>query len=145
MRAPAVQAGIARAKGRTTRAILEWKGIGPIHFISVYLETGGKLTNNNLQILADISSELAKTGALFWIGGDFQIDSSWLEDIGWLRTVHGRLRAGSKHIGTCTMASPATNIDYHIVHKKLSHMVSEAQIDLGQNYPHIGLSGRASN
>ena len=56
MRAPTVQAGIARAKGRTTRAILEWKGIGPIHFISVYLETGGKLTNNNLQILAPLAA-----------------------------------------------------------------------------------------
>ena len=91
MRAPVLQAGIARAKGRTTRAILEWKGIGPKHFVSVYLGTGGKLTNSNLQILADISSELAKTGAPFWIGGDFQIDSTWLEDIGWLKAVQGRL------------------------------------------------------
>ena len=55
MVAPVLQEGVARAGGRTCVAQLAWPGLKLIEFLSVYLETGGKINENNLQILSDIA------------------------------------------------------------------------------------------
>ena len=130
MVAPLLQEGITRAKGRSSKATLNWAGMKKIKFVSTYLETGGKLSEHNLQIISDIAKELAENGELYWLGGDFQVDSSWLEELGWLKTIHGRLRVGDKRVGTCTSKVPATSIDYHIIHKKLDDIVTQAEINL---------------
>ena len=57
--------------------------------MSTYLETGGKLSEHNLQIISDIAKEFAEDGELFWLGGDFQVGSSWLGELGWLKPSTG--------------------------------------------------------
>ena len=128
--APVVQTGITRAGGRSSSATLKWPKIRDIEFISLYLETGGQLSEHNIQILGDTAEHLANQGKLFWIGGDFQVGSEWLEELGWVQQVHGSLRVGDRRIGTCTAKTPASTIDYHVVHQKLDSMVPAAVIDL---------------
>ena len=69
--------------------------------------------------MSDVGEHLALQGCLYWLGGDFQVDSSWLEDMEWVKQIKGCLRVGDRRIGTCTSTTPATTIDYHVVHQKL--------------------------
>ena len=50
-------------------AQLAWPGLKLIEFLSVYFDTGGKINENNLQILSDIAEYLLAKGTLFWMGG----------------------------------------------------------------------------
>ena len=98
---------------------MKWPGIKPIEFISLYLETGGKLSEHNIQILSDVGEHLALQGCLYCLGGEFQVDSSWLEDMEWVKQIKGRLRVGDRRIGTCASATPATTIDDRVVRQNL--------------------------
>ena len=60
---------VARAGGRTCVAQLAWPGLKLIDFLSVYLETGGEINENNLQLLSDIAEYLLTKGTLFGMGG----------------------------------------------------------------------------
>ena len=46
------------------------------------------------------------------------------------KAIHGSLREGNPHIGTCACSNPASNIDFHVVHKRLADMVTQSHIDL---------------
>ena len=52
--------------------------------------------------MADIADYLAPKGSLYWIGGDFQVESDWLLELGRIKQISGSLRVGNRRIGTCT-------------------------------------------
>ena len=109
---------------------MAWPGLKPTSIFSIYLETGGKITPLNLQILSDTGKQILEDGKPFAAGGDWQIEGQQLLDLGWVDLIHGMVRAGDSKMGTCTVASPPTNIEYFVMHTALSHMVPEAEIDL---------------
>ena len=144
--APAtIQNGLVRAPGRSTAATLQWPKCKPIELASLYLEVGGKLSTGNLQILADVSLYLKEKGNPFWLAGDWQVDSVWLQEVGWLKNLNAHVRAGNPAVGSCTAMDPASNIDYHVIHKSLQHFVAAAEIDLGCDLsPHRPVWGMAA-
>ena len=64
------------------------------------------------------------------MGGDFQVNPAVLAEAEWQQVVGGEARAGSNAIGTCTVAEPANNIDFHWISKNLLNVTSLAEIDL---------------
>ena len=135
--ADVVQPGLVRAQGRTTLATLTWPGLEEVHFVSLYMHTGGKLDEENTKLLYDLAAYLSTTGGHHWIGGDFQLDSEVLLEHEWQRAIGGAARAGHPAVGTCTVATPATNIDYHWVSRGLEHMATAATTDTNEELrPH---------
>ena len=89
----------------------------------------------NIQIMGDLGEWQATTGNIYWMGGDYNMSSDKLEELEWTKQMQGSLREGDRRIGTCTCATPATSIDYHMVHKKIEQMTTEAHIDLATKLP----------
>ena len=58
------------------------------------------------------------------------MDSKLLEEFDWLDAVRGSLRQGCPLLGTCTSTTPASSIDYHVVHEALNCMTTQAKIDM---------------
>ena len=58
------------------------------------------------------------------------MQSDLLHESGWLETITGVVREGSREIGSCTSSCPASTIDYHVIHETLGAMVTPAQVDL---------------
>ena len=73
----------------------------------------------NIQIMGDLGEWQAITGCLYWMGGDFNMSSDKLVELDWIKEMHGSLREGNRCIGTCASSTPASSIDYHVVHQKL--------------------------
>ena len=130
MVAPIIQGGVVRAPGISTHAKLTWPGLKDIELVSLYLETGGQLTECNLKLLADVAAFLHQDGNPYWMSGDFQMDWSKLEEAGWWTAINGTVRTGNPKLGTCTASTPPSNIDYMVFHKDLDMVASAATVDM---------------
>ena len=62
------------------------------------------------------------------VGADFNMEPKTIADTGLLSTIGGRIAAGPEEIGTCTAATPASNIDYFIVDKRLQDVLSSVRV-----------------
>ena len=88
MHGPVLQGGVIRAAGRSTATCLAWPGHKPINFVSAYLKTGGRMCEDNVKILADLGAYAAESGNPFWLGADWQMNYTQIEETGWWRTIN---------------------------------------------------------
>lgn len=118
-------------QGRVASAVLMPKGKAPISLVSLYLETGGKLNRPNLQLLQRVGTVVKEKAGHFVIGGDWQVEAEKLETTNWCNEAGGFSRCGDPKVGACTIAMPASNIDYFVMSNSVRDIVAAAVIDEG--------------
>ena len=53
-----------------------------------------------------------------------------LEEVGWWTAIQGTVRTGGPQLGTCTAATPPSDIDYMVFHADLGVLASKATVDM---------------
>eukprot|EP00973_Karenia_brevis_P048836 6774687-Karenia_brevis.AAC.1 len=112
--------------GRLTQAIWKNRDVTDIDIMCGYLHTGEGLGARNAAILAEVSRYVSITGRPFVMGADWNMSVDMLARSRWLRSVNGIIVAGPASVGTCTSATPASNIDFFVIHASLRHLVHGA-------------------
>ena len=62
------------------------------------------------------------------VGADFNMEPDTIASTGLLGAIGGRIAAWPANTGTCTAATPASNIDYLIVDRRLQDALGEVEI-----------------
>ena len=93
------------------RISVGWIGAGfarGFHLVSLYLITGGKLCEANLDILQELAAILDALDGPWLAGADWQVEPAVLEAAGWPELVGGRICA--PNVATCVMGASRTII-----------------------------------
>lgn len=118
MQGEAVQTGDKTMGGRVARATLCWRGLRKIQLYSVYLETGGRLGDLNLQVLSMLAAEVCCSGVEALMDGDWRVEPEALNEAGWPDCIGGSVWSDDVGAGTCIITSPASTIDSFVVRRK---------------------------
>jgi hypothetical protein len=118
------------------------KGVS-IAFISLYLISGQGLSQDNLEILAEIRAFVKFWQIPFIIGGDFNLPPEDLIDSGFEVEISGEIRQvktpDGEALHTCTSGSGRV-LDYFIVATSILAATSQPEIDLTTPWrPHSGI------
>ncbi len=108
--------------------------------LSLYLEDGKGLGNDNLQHLSTIGRFLTSQGegTPFIAGGDFQVKPAELAAAGFAQETDADIVASACPRGTCRSTRASTEIDYFIVHKLLLIGIRDiATVEDAGTRPHV--------
>ena len=89
-----------RGRGLVVSAAIEGC-VEPVHFATLYLETGGKVTNGSVGAMASMGNELEKRGGSYLLAGDWQVSPEVLEAGGFPQLLGGVVVAPTPRHGTC--------------------------------------------
>ena len=87
---------------------------------SIYLVTGGKLTEENISILARVGEEVRARATHFIIRGDFQVEMEAIEKSGICQQIHAIVIAPMGELGTCVNSERNSCLDFFIVSEGIS-------------------------
>jgi hypothetical protein len=105
--------------GRVLLASVRFEGCRePLSLGTIDLRTGGKLDEENLEVLERTGRALCDRGQSYFLGGDFQVAPSVVGETGLASIFGGRVAAPASTLGTCGSGKDgqkANTIDFGIV------------------------------
>ena len=95
----------------------------PVHFATLYLETGGKVTHGSVEAMACMGKELVKRGGSYLLVGGWQVPPQVLEAGGFPQVLGGVVVAPTPRLGTCTTGRQGKTVsvlDYGVLSNGLA-------------------------
>ena len=104
---------------------------GGVHFISVYMKDGGRVSDTNQAVLTELAALVGSIRGPWVIGGDWNFTPQQLRDTNWLQIVNGVIKAPARD--TCN----GKVYDFFVVHSSLDEaVVGTVRVEDGGLSPH---------
>ncbi len=114
---------------RAVAARLEAPGCRPFTAVSTYLHDGCGLGKRNLEVMKQIGEFMTAQGegALFVVGGDFQVTPQQIATLSFARETGTALVASGNPSGTCRTSTSAREIDFFFVSDAMATGIEEVR------------------
>ncbi len=125
---------------RAVAACIEPPGYRMMTVVSLYLEDGKGVGQENLGHLSTVGNFLASQGedVPFVVGGDYQASPDSVASTGFASHTNGEIVACGDPRGTCRSPQHASELDYFIVHKLMTVGVKTvATVEGAGTRPHV--------
>ena len=116
------------SRHRACWAYLSGCGLPKIVIYAAYFHDSEGPSQRNCAILEAIGGHIADHNLGWCVGADFNMEPETIANTGLLEAIGGRIAAGAESTGTCTAATPASNIDFFIVDRRLQDALAEVRI-----------------
>ena len=109
-------------------AYLSGCGLPKIVIYAAYFHDSEGPPQRNCAILEAMGGHITDHNLGWCVGADFNMEPDTIANTGLLGAIEGRVAAGPASTGTCTAATPASNIDYFMVDRRLWDVLEEVKI-----------------